>query len=160
MLDPLDQRTVDDVDEHGWHCVQVGAGNEEPAFSYSVGFWETLDMPEIIVFVLGFKLMHSMLWEAFRQIRVGKVLADGARWSDLIEGFDCISRPVHPSQIRQYFGFATWYRGYRTGSSEISAYQLFWPGKVDGLYPWDIGSSEIVRECQPLLYLTRETGNA
>lgn len=156
-LDPDDQRLVDQIEEFGFFSQGVFAEGDQPAFRYSVGFWETLKCPEIIVFGLPLDLMHSVVWEMFRQITAGKALADGALWSDLIEGHDCVSRPVHPSQIREHFGFALWYRNFRTGSVEgLDAYQLFWPGKLQGLYPWQDGCDQTVRDCQPALYLPRD----
>lgn len=154
MVDEYEQRIIDNVAEHGWFCLSVGAGDDRPGFSYSVGFWETLKTPELIVFGLPFKLMHSMLWSAFRQVKSGSSkIEDGARWSELIDGFDCVSRPVHRTQItRDTFNSALWYLRHRTGSDQyLDAYQLFWPGRSDGLYPWEGGCSEIVRQIQPQL---------
>jgi hypothetical protein len=160
-LHPADQKLVDNVAAHGWHCMHIGAGRGEPHFSYSIGWWETLGAPEVIVFGLSSKLHHSMLWGLFRQIEAGRRLEDGARFSDLIEGFDCIARPVDGSHLRSYFGFALWYRRYRTGTSEgLEAFQLFWPGKVQGLYPWDEGCIDGVGALQPLLYWPRISGSA
>jgi Domain of unknown function (DUF4262) len=163
MLDDYEQKIIDNVAEHGWHCVAVGAGDDDPSFAYSVGLWETLKTPELITFGLPLKLMHSMLWSAFRQIKSGQTsVADGVRWSNLIDGHDCISRPVHRSQIqREFFNSAMWYRRHRAGERcKINAYQLFWPGKSNGLFPWERGCADIVSESQPQLYLPRKTGLA
>jgi hypothetical protein len=162
-LTDYEERIVDNVREHGWYCVAVFGETEGSEFAYSVGFWETLRVPELIILGLPVKLMHSMLWSAFRQIKAQKILvADGVRWPDLIEGFDCISRPVHPTQVsREKFNSALWYRRYRTGLDEdLEAFQLFWPGAKDGLFPWEVGCSDLVREYQQQLYLPYETGIA
>lgn len=161
MLDAADQNILDDVKVHGFHSMGVHADAEGPEFRYSVGFWETLGSPEVITFGLDLKLMHNMLWGMFRQLKAGARLVDGARWSELIEGFDCISRPVHHSQMREYFGYALWYRHYRKhDAQDLQAYQLFWPGTEQGLYPWDPGCVDEVRDYQPALYLPREIGLA
>lgn len=154
-MDPSDRKTIEDVAKHGWQCLHIPSDAEGPGFSFSVGFWETLRAPEVIVFGLDRSLMHNMLWEMFHQIRGGNNLADGVHWTNLIEGHDCISRPVHDSQISEYLGMAIWYLRYKTGRTDITAYQLFWPGKQDGLFPWDTGCNEAVREGQPALYLER-----
>jgi len=40
------------------------------------------------------------------------IVSEGQRWSGLIEGFDCISRPVHPTWLtRDHFNTAQWYWG-------------------------------------------------
>lgn len=167
MLTDYEKDIVRNVAEHGWFCVCVGVPasdpSNKPSFAYSVGFWETLRKPELIVFGLPLKLMHSMLWEAFRQLKAGTAqMNDGERWSNLIDGFECISRPVHQSQIRrETFNSALWYRRHQAGGSDdLSAFQLFWPGKVNGRFPWEADSSESVRELQPQLYLPRSVGIA
>jgi hypothetical protein len=161
-LSEYEQNLIDNVARYGWHCTIVGAGDRgEPGFAYTVGLWETHCTPELIVFGLGNRLMHAMLSEMVRQLEGGKPLSDGARWSTLLEGFDCVTRPVHPTQrVPQYLNSALWYRGYRTGDEDIDAYQVFWPGAEQGLFPWERGCDPFVRDCQPQLYLTTETGRA
>lgn len=160
MLTDYEQQIVDNVEEHGWFCVSV-FGGPGPDFSYSVGFWQTLRAPEMIIFGQPLKLMHSMLWSAFRQIKAGKTVADGERWSNLIEGFDCISRPVHASRLEAtHFNSAIWYHKYAGGPAPLSATQLFWPSAKTGLFPWERGCSKEVRDRQPYLYLSKSDGNA
>ena len=167
MSDPSlsehEQEILDNVVEHGWHCVAVFGEGERPGFAYSVGFIDTLKCPEFIVFGLDTKLMHGMLWSVFRQVRDGKAMpGEGQRWCALIEGYDCISRAVHPSQIEpEYFNSALWYWWYSGREREsVCAYQLFWPGREQGLFPWESGCNQIVRDYQPALYLPDETGLA
>ncbi|SDC96528.1 protein of unknown function [Sphingomonas sp. YR710] len=161
-MDDYEQNIIDNVRDHGWFCTSVfGSDESDPSFSYSVGFTETLSAPEFIIFGLDTRLMHSMLWEVFRQIRDGKTIGDGERWSNLIEGFDCISRPVHSTNvIREYLNSAIWFWGDPVKKGMILlAYQLFWPGAKDGLYPWEPGSNELVCELQPILYLPNRALN-
>lgn len=154
MLDEAERKIVDDVAQYGFHSVNVGDG--EPNFRYSIGFWESVGSPDLIVFGLEPKLMHNMLWEMFRQIQAGSSLSNDRRYSGLIEGFDCIVREVHPSQLRSYFGFGLWYRRYKgRDPMTLAAYQVFWPGATQGLFPWESGCVEDVRDFQPLLYLAR-----
>ena len=160
----FEQRILDSIDEHGWFGLSVLAdGDREPSFTYSVGFEDSLNCADFIVFGLSSNLSHSMLWRVFLQIRDGGINpGEGRRWSDILEGYDCISRAVHPSQIqREYFNSAIWYRSY-TGRNPDSAraFQLFWPGARDRLFPWENGSAQEVRNQQPLLYLPREVGLA
>ncbi|HEY8947368.1 MAG TPA: DUF4262 domain-containing protein [Rhizomicrobium sp.] len=159
-LNAADQKIIDNVREYGWHGTYVPSDDIGPEFCFSTGFSETLHAPEVIIFGLNSSVMHNMLWEIFRQIKAGKALQDAAVWSGLIEGFDCVSRPVHPSHTGEYFGTAIWYLRYRGISERLDAFQVFWPGKLDGLYPWDTGCSEVVREHQPALYLPKATGLA
>lgn len=156
VLNAVDQKVVDDVAKYGWHCLHVGAGDGEPNFSYSVGWLESINSAEAIIFGLPLQLQQAMLWELFRQIRSGFTLADGLRVSDLIEGQDCIVRSVHGSRIVDYFGFALWYNRLRGGSQPLEAFQVFWPGRVQGLFPWESGCDPAVRNLQPLLFLPKD----
>ncbi len=161
-LSDYEQRLVDKVAEVGWFCVSVHAHGDAPGFAYSVGFAETLKSPECIIFGLPSKLMHSMLWSVFDQLKAGGALQDGHRWSGLLQGFDCVSRPVHPTQVtRERFNSALWYWGdpAKRGKS-LEAYQIFWPGAVSGAFPWEAGCDQVLRDLQPLLYLPNAVGLA
>ncbi|MDC7694430.1 DUF4262 domain-containing protein [Asticcacaulis sp. DXS10W] len=150
-----ERKILRNVNEHGWFCVSVFDPEDESAtFSYSVGFTETLGCPEFIIFGLNSGLMHSMLWEVFRQIRGGKMPADNEKWSNVLTGYECVSRTVHPTNIiRDYLNSAMWFWGDPNERGPLPAFQLVWPGVETRLFPWDKGCSEIVRKAQPPLYL-------
>ena len=156
-LSAYERSLIDHVAKDGWYCLSVVGEEVGDTFTYSVGFGNTLGSPECIIFGLPAKTSHSMLWEVFRQIRAGAVLSDGAKWSNLICGFDCVSKPVHPSQItKDHFNSALWFwRHTKVSETDLKAYQIFWPGSEDGLFPWDTGVAQIVRDYQPALYLPK-----
>jgi len=160
-LNDFEQRMVDSIDQHGWFGLHVMAGGDLPGFSYSVGFWESVGAPEFLIYGLPKDLTHAMLWEMFRQFKAGLAIADGERVSGLLEGFDCIIRPVHPSHFDEHVGSARWYRRHRLGDDAgLQVFQIFWPGKQQGLFPWEPGCDPAVRDCQPQLYLPDEAGLA
>ena len=159
--DPFDDQMIAGIAEHGWFGIRVEEDDEGPGFTYSVGFWEHATGPEVIVFGLPKELSHSMLWEIFHKLRGGLTAGDGVRVAGLVEGFECMLRPVHASQLPEYFGYALWYRREILGSADgLDAYQVFGPGTRQGLFPWEPGCVEKVRDHQPMLYLPRETGLA
>lgn len=144
-------RLLENVERHGWQCLSVGGSEDQPPFSYSIGFWETLCTPELIVFGLDPDLSYQMLSLMFEELRGGATLADGARWP-LLAGHDCVSRRVEPSRItRDHFNSALWYREHRSGDRGLEAFQLFWPEAQSGLFPWEKGCGEAVRALQPRL---------
>tara|TARA_R110002033_G_scaffold64386_11_gene115361 strand:+ start:513 stop:1013 length:501 start_codon:yes stop_codon:yes gene_type:complete len=149
------QRLIDNVEQHGCQVNWVFDDKDiEPDFAYSVGFRKTVDQPEVIIFGLKRKLMLSMINETLRQCQEDALqLVEGAAIADLIEGFDCIARRVHPSQIDDgYFNSSMWFHEREFGSELSEAFQLVWPGAINGLYPWDEGCSEDVIAEQPALY--------
>jgi len=154
QLDADEQRVVDNVREHGCHILYVFDQDEElPDFAYSVGFEETVGQPEVIVFGLKRELMLSMINETHRQCAAGLVLDDHCRVGGLIYGFDCVARLItDPDCIQEHFGWAMWYHRNRLGKPLSKAYQLVWPGRSQGLYPWDEGCPQEVIDHQPALY--------
>lgn len=154
-LNQHEQKILDNIRDHGWFCWGVfDPDGNGPDFSYSVGFTTALGAPEFIIFGLDLKLMRSMLWGVFDQIRDGREVRAGDRWSGLLDGFDCIAHPVHPTNLDpEYLNSALWYWGRNNPKGALPAFQLFWPGSVDGLFPWDPGCADDVRALQPALHL-------
>lgn len=153
-LTEFEQRIVANVEQYGCHVMHVfDPEGVEQAFSYSVGFPVSVSQPDVIAFSLPNKLMHSMINEVHRQCREGLIMKDGLRVSGLIEGFDCELRSVLPERVvRDHFNSAMWFHRHRTGRPMTDAFQIVWPGAVDGLFPWEAGASQIVIEAQPALY--------
>jgi hypothetical protein len=163
-MNDFERKIIDSIAVHGWFGLSVsGEGEHAPPFTYSVGFETSLQCPEFIVFGLPGKLAHSMLWNVFRQIRDSGVWPrEGLHWSGVLEDYDCISRSVHRTQMRSsYFNSVLWYRNH-CGSKDTppTAFQLFWPGIENGLFPWEPNCTQQVRKMQPLLYLPSDTGLA
>jgi hypothetical protein len=155
-LTNYEREILQNIDEDGWHSTSVvDPHGNEPTFSYSVGFTRTLACPEFIVIGLGPKLMHSMLWETFRQIRGGKPPEEGAHWTGLLEGFHCISRVVHPTNvIRDWFNSAVWFWSrIERRDGPLNAMQMVWPSRDSGKFPWETDCAQAVRDLQPPLWL-------
>lgn len=153
-LTEFEQRIVANVEQYGCHVMHVfdPEGIEE-AFSYSIGFPVSVSQPEVIAFGLSSKLMHSMINELHRQCREGLLMADGLRVSDLIEGYDCELRSVPPKRIvADHFGSGMWFHRHQIGQAMTEAFQIVWPGAVNGLFPWEAGASQDVINAQPALY--------
>jgi hypothetical protein len=161
-LDPDEERLADNIRQFGWHGEWVAGADGEPPFVYSVGFLETLGAPEFIVFGLRLELMHDMLWTVFRRIQAGAEPAADARWPGALPGTDACSRPVHSTQLpRGHFGRAA-LRHVRRGQAleGFRGAQLFWPSRIEGLYPWDAGCPDEVVALQPRLDLPNVEGRA
>jgi hypothetical protein len=154
-LDDFEKRLIENVRAHGCQINHVFEPDDESSgFSYSIGFWETVNQPEVIVFGLPQDVQHFMINETLRKCRDGFELGDGVLVDDLLEGHSVIARSVHPSRmVPEYFNSAIWYRRHRGAEGLPSAVQLVWPGAGDRLFPWDDNCSEIVRDLQPPLYL-------
>ena len=154
-LSEYEQSILTHVEKFGCSVTHVfDPDQEEPDFSYSIGFSKTLDQGEVIVFGLARNLMQSMINEVMRQCREdGLILGDNVVISDLLEGFDVIARTIHPDRIEhEFFNSAIWFHRREFGTELKVAYQLVWPGTQQGLFPWDEGCDPYVIEQQPPLY--------
>lgn len=155
MPEEYERKILEDIEEYGRFCTSVVDPDQiQPSFSYSVGFTRTLNTPEFIVFGLSVKLMHSMLWRVFDDIKAGRRPEDGARWSGLLDGHDCIIRTVHQTNVvPDYFNSAIWFWDDAADRGALSAFQIVWPAVATDLFPWDETCPSIVRDAQPALYL-------
>ncbi len=154
VLDPGEQKCIDDIAEHGCHILKVfDADGDQPNFAYSVGFPVGVGQPEVLVYGLKLDLMQSMINELYRQCAAGLQMADGLKVENLIDGHECILKFCNDrAAIEEHLGWALWYHRSQRGKDVDHFYQIVWPGTVNGLYPWDKGVSQEVIDAQPALY--------
>lgn len=155
----LDRR----VRKHGWTGVYVGRYGDAPAWTYSLGFDETLNQPEVVIFDVPQESAQTLLWQAFDELKNGQLqFEDGATWSGGAEPAPKW-RKVHPSQISGivgWLGLAERRRFKRTGQrSGLEAFQLVLPD-AGGHFPWEAGYDEHLRPLQPALYLPENDPDA
>ena len=156
-MNGYERKVVENVREFGCHITFVFDDEQDgPDFAYSVGFDETVQQPEVIMFGLPQKVMKFSINETLQSCRDGLELEDWTQIEGILEGHRCIARTVHPSRVsRKYFNSAIWYQGAKADLETIRAVQLVWPGSLDGLFPWDEGCAAVVRDLQPALYEPR-----
>jgi hypothetical protein len=157
-LDADEQEVLDHIRDHGCQIMHVHDDQgDEIDFSYSVGFPVSVCQPEVIVFGLRFEVMQYMINELRRQCAEGLKLKDGLCVGGLIEGFDCVVRHVVSEEaIKQHFGWAIWYHRTQRRQEMCEAYQVVWPSKLQGLFPWEEGCASEVIDCQPALFEMEE----
>lgn len=155
-MTPYEQDIIRNVEHAGCHITMVfDPDSAEPSFAYSVGFPDSVSQPEIIVFGLPNNVMSFMINEMLRICRRGFQMRDGALVDGLLEGHTCVTRAVAPANIdRGHFNSAMWYRRQK-GAELTEAFQIVWPGALDGLFPWDLGCAAVVRKAQPALYSSK-----
>lgn len=153
-LTEYEETILANVNEYGCHVTTVfDPDGNEPSFSYSTGFTQTVCQPEVIVFGLEPNLMGSIINSALNQCKSGVDLTNFARISGLLDGFDVIARTIPEARIeRNYFNSAMWFHDREFGKKLQDVVQLVWPSSTTGLFPWDEGCHESVIEAQPVLY--------
>lgn len=146
------------IRRHGWTAIYVGDYRSAPTWVYTVGFDETLNQPEVVIFDLPRAAAAEVLWDIFTELKdKALVFEDGKVWRDS-EGHPSVWRKVHPSQIdsdENWFGLAVGRRAEVTGQPfGLEVFQLVL-SDGEGRLPWADGYDERLRPLQPELYLPR-----
>src|SRR5215218_2414031 len=62
------------IRKHGWTAIYVGDYSTAPTWVYTVGFDETLNQPEVIVFDVTQEIANQLLWMVFEELRSGSLV--------------------------------------------------------------------------------------
>ena len=143
-LAPDEQKLIDNIDEYGWHVLQVHGDDEGPGFCYSVGLTKSFGAPELIVIGLSPDVGQEIINLMGDDVSSGMEYEAGKYYSDIIEGYDCYLVSVDKSFYRAYFGYGIWY--YK--NEKFPVLQCIYPDS-NNVYPWDWSEDE--RFHQPLL---------
>jgi len=125
----------ENIQKHGWQCQYVfDANGEKEDFSYSIGFEESFDHPEIMIFGLKRETMHSILSDIASEIKEGRKFKEGVRTSNVLSGeFEVIFKPVQEEFFPEFAGIAS-----RFYSKPFRLMVMFWPDKSNVL-PTEVG---------------------
>ncbi|WP_291416555.1 DUF4262 domain-containing protein [Actinophytocola sp.] len=149
-LDAREKNMVWQVQEHGWSVVAVADEHELPGWAYSVGMWHTMRSPEVCMFGLRGRDMHTWINAVGQQVRAGQPLRVDEERLGVLDGFPVMVRPVHESWYVDLFGYALdFYR-----EPPLPVLQLIWPDR-HGVFPWQPGAGDRCRAHQPLLWLPK-----
>lgn len=154
-LDPRQKAILENIGQFGLSVMHVAAEDpRRPSYSFSVGFEHSLGQPEVLVYGLDKNLAQSMINEVFRQCKEeGLGLADGQVIGNLIEGYDCVARPIEDPRGRAaHFGYAMWFQRHSGGAELKRAMQIVWPDPKTRAFPWQDGCGADVRGWQVQLY--------
>ncbi|UIP06481.1 DUF4262 domain-containing protein [Erythrobacter sp. SDW2] len=146
---------LENIEQFGLSVMHVAAEDPRaPSYSFSVGFEHSLAQPEVLVYGLDRNLAQSMINEVFRQCKEeGLELVDGQAIGNLIEGYDCMVRPIDDPRGRAaHFGYAIWFQQRSKGDGLNRAVQIVWPDPKTRAFPWQDGCGSDIRGWQVQLY--------
>lgn len=127
-----EEKIINDVQEYGWHVINVFEGEDSYEFSYTIGLYKTFGSPELFMSGIKGEVMHSILNTIADDITKGRVIQPGESYSDILEGYDCYFDLVDKSNYDEYFGKAVWfYQG-----NDFPVLQCVWPNR-DHDFPWE-----------------------
>ena len=140
------------VEEHGWHAIAVPESERAPELLYTIGLVSSWNHPELIVFGLPARTAHSVVSSLIDRIREHESFEKTGVHPDLLGDLPLLIRPVHPSQLETYFGYAMGYYRLVGRPDALRAVQIFWPDR-DGVLPNVVKCDPLVAAAQPRLDL-------
>src|ERR1700726_3741980 len=102
--DELERQVVSNINEFGWHCVNVIEDDDHPPWSYTIGFYESWGFPELIVIGRSRATAHYIL----NSIATGldndqrPDLDRKTPTLDLLPGIPCVFLEVHARYYQDY----------------------------------------------------------
>lgn len=144
--DASEQKVIDDIATHGWHCVHISGDEEGPGYSFTIGVFHSFGLPEFLIMGLPQATAQQILDVALDAARSGAVTDFTATTDALLKGHACAFVRVPEAQYRNYVGYARWY--YQ--GNDFTVQQIVWPSR-DGHFPWDAGAGDAYVASQPLL---------
>jgi hypothetical protein len=127
------KRVFDDVAKFGWHVVGVLPGADgAPEYSFSVGFYETYEHPELVIFGLPMESAHKIIGSCLERINEGAGFEAGQVRDDILKNHAIAVLAVDGTFYRDYLGTAIGFYD----SLEFPALQLVWPDKSNR-FPWE-----------------------
>jgi hypothetical protein len=143
-LDEHEKTFVANIRKHGWTHTFVSEDEEGCGFSYTTGFWLSLNFPELIMFSLRHEIAHDTFWHIYRELEGGHTFVAREPIENIFENLRAVLLPVHKGQFPEYLGWSRWFYG----GDDFKCWQLVWPDP-NGRFPWHFDVSSAMREGQP-----------
>lgn len=145
------RRQARDIARHGWSGVYVGDYHSAPSWAYTIGFDESLNQPELVVFDLPKPSANQLFWRSFEALRQGHLALEDGGQAPFTDA-RCVWRKVHPEHTGEWLTLACMRRFDKTGARVgLEAFQ-FVLSDAEGRLPWDQGYDERLRHLQPALW--------
>jgi hypothetical protein len=143
-LDQHELNFVANIRKHGWFCTTVFGDKTGPGFSYTTGFWLSLNFPEIIMFSIKRERAHDTLWDLYREIKSGQRFNTREPVRNVFVNLEAVLLPVPVNQFASHLGWSRWFYGGDT----FQCLQLVWPDQR-GTFPWQHGFPVEMLNAQP-----------
>ena len=124
------------IKSHGWAMVYIVSEGPIPSFAYTVGFYESIKKPEVILFgpppeeaIQTFHRIYDVM-----QMEDKEIVPGDYNYDILHDNYPVIFKEVEYSLVQEYFCFGCDY--YDDKCPVFPAYQFIWPDQ-DRLFPWE-----------------------
>lgn len=146
----LIDKTMENIKREGWSAFCIGAGEDSPPFTYTVGLSLMYDHPDLIIFGLDANTSHNLLANAIDIIKEGNSIETNIDIHDIAGGgYPCRFLPVSLEKANEYM-FQTKNIHKMLQEKQYSAMQLVWPDS-DGNFSWENGAELEIIPMQPII---------
>ncbi len=131
-----DETVAEHIQRYGWHCLHVQPDHpDQVPFSYTIGFNQCHQAPEVMVFNMPRDRAHALLSACAAMLAEGHRIQPDIRNGDVLSGgYDVIFKRVDPRFHREYLGTALRH----APETPLDAVVMFLPD-ADHRYPWEDG---------------------
>lgn len=144
-LSAYEGKLIERVRKYGWQTTSVGTDDSgDPAFSYTTGFWLTVDQPEVIVFDFPPQLSHDVFGQMMRLARSGQRFPMAKPIEGILINEAVYLFPLKREAAVEYLRSSQWF--YK--KTDFPAVQLVWTDPA-GRFPWDSDFDPPMKRMQP-----------
>jgi hypothetical protein len=143
-LDDHERQFVDTVREFGWFRTNVLEETEHIGFTYSTGWWLSINHPELVIFGIKSEIAGNVLWDLYREALAGGPVEVGVRTDRAFNGLPAYAFEVSPEFYPEYLGWSRWFYG----GDNFRCLQLVWPDP-EGRFPWEDEADPSFSKIQP-----------
>ncbi len=139
------------LETHGWFVMAVSGGSDgsTPPFAYSIGFTESLGLPEVVMTGFSYEMCHGVIGTLFDGLKDGRLKfpEEEAKLQDVISNdYDVLLRPI-PFEVSS--NMTTWAFA-RPTNTLMKAWHMLMPDPQN-LFPGDPGCDPRYEEMQNIL---------
>lgn len=143
VLNDYEEKLVAIVREHGWQTTSVASDDQGPAFSYTTGFWWSVQSAEVLVFDFPPDLAHDVFGRMMSELRSGRTLPVAKPLPGILGREDVYLFPVKPEAVSEYLLSSRWFYKQRG----FPVFQLVWSDQ--GRFPWEAEFDATLLNHQP-----------
>jgi len=115
--------------EYGW----IATGIVDQNHTYTVGFTDLFDHPEIAINGLPSHIAYHFLVDLHQKLKAGEKFIPGVRYTEIAKGFPVEFIEVSLLNIPDWFGIAA-----RVYDADTKVLQMVWTD-TQGKFPWEDG---------------------
>src|SRR5436309_1539076 len=102
--DDQDRSILGHITEFGWSVIGIEEDDEGPNYSFSVGLYHTLGVPELLIVGQKPQTAQGLINHAGELLRSRRRFAAGERTDGILEGYPATFIAVDPRYFRDYLG--------------------------------------------------------